>query len=206
MGRVNKKLIKKFNRQAETYDRLREKQFQKKWREKLIGEARGHVLELAVGAGGNFPFYRLEEIHTITAVDFSPEMLGKAEEAAQHYHLPVKFIESDIEELAFEKQQFDTVVSTLSFCGYSNPVRILENVSTWCKPHGQVLLLEHGISSNLFASTLQRALNPLAVKTVGCHQNRNIMELLNRSPLEIQKAEHHWLDVFHLIWATPRKE
>ncbi|WP_244520368.1 class I SAM-dependent methyltransferase [Fictibacillus solisalsi] len=203
---MNKKLIKKFNRQAQTYDRMRENQFQRKWREKLIGEAKGHVLELAVGAGGNFPFYKIEKIDTITAVDFSPEMLGKAKKAARQYHLPAAFIESDIDELFFENQQFDSIVSTLSFCGYSSPARILENVSKWCKPNGQVLLLEHGISSNFLISTLQRALDPLAVKTVGCHQNRNIMKLVNHSPLDIQKAEHHWLNVFHLIWAKPRKE
>ncbi|MDN4523051.1 class I SAM-dependent methyltransferase [Fictibacillus fluitans] len=203
---MNKKLIEKFNSQAKTYDRMREKHFQQKWRKKLIGEAKGHVLELAVGAGGNFPFYRLEEIDSITAVDFSPEMLHKARKGAHLYHLPVRFIESDIEKLVFEKHKFDTVISTLSFCGYRNPLQILENVSTWCKPNGQVLLLEHGISSNFIVSKIQKAMDPFAVKTVGCHQDRNIMELISRSPLDIQKAEHHWMDVFHLIWAKPRKE
>ncbi|MED2974871.1 class I SAM-dependent methyltransferase [Fictibacillus sp. B-59209] len=201
----NKKLIKKFDNQANTYDRIREKEIQRKWREKLIKVAKGSVLEVAVGAGGNFPFYNHEEIKKITAVDFSPKMLEKARVAADQYHLPVEFVESDIDQLEFEENRFDTIVSTLSFCGYLQPLQTLENLSKWCKPMGQILLLEHGISSNFLLSTLQKVLDPLAVRTIGCHQNRNIMKLISLSPIEIQKVEHHWLDVFHIVWAKPKK-
>jgi ubiquinone/menaquinone biosynthesis C-methylase UbiE len=203
-GMNNKRLIKKFDKQANTYDRIREKEFQKKWREKLIKEAKGSVLEVAVGAGGNFPYYNPEEIRKITAVDFSPKMLEKARVAAHLYHLPVEFIKSDIDQLVFEENQFDTIVSTLSFCGYPQPLQTLENLSKWCKPMGQILLLEHGISSNFLFSTLQKIFDPLAVRAIGCHQNRNIMELISLSPIEIQKVEHHWFDVFHLVWAKPK--
>ncbi|MED2974869.1 class I SAM-dependent methyltransferase [Fictibacillus sp. B-59209] len=202
----NKKLIKKFDKQANTYDRIKEKQIQGKWREKLIEEAKGSVLEVAVGAGGNFPFYNREEIEKITAVDFSPKMLEKARVASHQYHLPIEFVERDIDHLEFEENQFDTIVSTLSFCGYPQPLKTLENLSKWCKPMGKILLLEHGISSNFIFSTLQKVLDPLAVRTNGCHQNRDIMELISLSPIEIQKVEHHWLDVFHLVWAKPKNK
>ncbi|MDR0139396.1 class I SAM-dependent methyltransferase [Metabacillus idriensis] len=201
----NNKLIKKFDKQANTYDRIREKEIQRKWREKLMKEAKGSVLEIAVGAGGNFPYYNPEEIGKVTAVDFSPKMLEKARAAAHQYHLPVELIESDIDQLEFEENQFDTIVSTLSFCGYPEPLQTLENLSKWCKPKGQILLLEHGISSNFLFSKLQKILDPIFVRMIGCHQNRNIMELISLSPIEIQKVEHHWFDVFHLVWAKPKK-
>jgi ubiquinone/menaquinone biosynthesis C-methylase UbiE len=201
----HKKLMKKFDRQAKTYDRLREKEFQKRWREKLIHHAKGAVLELAVGAGGNFPYYDPGKVLTITAIDFSPKMLEKARTAAHQYHLLVEFIENDIEQLEFEENQFDTIVSTLSFCGYQKPLHMFEKISKWCKPDGQILLLEHGVSSNYFFTMLQKILDPVFVRTTGCHQNRNILELISLSPIEIQKVENYWLDVFHMVWAKPKK-
>ncbi|WP_191567351.1 class I SAM-dependent methyltransferase [Metabacillus idriensis] len=202
---MNNKLIKKFDKQANTYDRIRGKEIQRKWREKLIKDAKGSVLEVAIGAGGNFPYYNSEEIGKITAVDFSPKMLEKARVAAHQYNLPVEIIESDIDQLEFEENQFDTIVSTLSFCGYPQPLQTLENLSKWCKPRGQILLLEHGISSNFLFSKLQKILDPIFVRMIGCHQNRNIMELISLSPIEIQKVEHHCFDVFHMVWAKPKK-
>ncbi|MCD7033625.1 class I SAM-dependent methyltransferase [Metabacillus sp. GX 13764] len=199
------KLIKKFNKQADTYDRIREKQYQGKWRKALLEEAHGAVLEAAIGAGGNYPYYRQEAIKKIIGVDFSPKMLEKAKDADEQYSLPVELIESDINQLKFEEDQFDTIVSTLSLCGYPNPKETLESWAKWCKPNGSILLLEHGISSNPFFSILQRTLDPFAVRAVGCHQNRNFKEIISRSPLEIKKAEDHWFGVFHLIWAKPQK-
>lgn len=202
---VHKKLIKKFDKQAKTYDRLRENGFQKRWREKLISDAKGSILELAVGAGGNFPYYVPEKVEKVTAVDFSPKMLEKARVVAHQYHLPVTFVKKDIELLEFEENQFDTIVSTLSFCGYEKPLQTFENISKWCKPEGQILLLEHGISSNFLFSKLQQIMNPLFVRMAGCHQKRDMMKLISLSPIEIQRTEHYWLDVFQLIWAKPIK-
>lgn len=50
------RLIRIFDRQATDYDRKRDDPKQRRWRQKLIGSAKGEVLELAVGAGANFPF------------------------------------------------------------------------------------------------------------------------------------------------------
>jgi ubiquinone/menaquinone biosynthesis C-methylase UbiE len=43
------------------------------WRRRLLQEVEGKVLELAVGAGANFPFYPQDV--DITAVDFSQQIL-----------------------------------------------------------------------------------------------------------------------------------
>jgi ubiquinone/menaquinone biosynthesis C-methylase UbiE len=74
------KLIRKFDNQSRLYEMRRKKRSEQKWREKLIGNARGEVLEVAVGAGANFHYYP-EDVH-VTAVDFSNAMLSKAKESA----------------------------------------------------------------------------------------------------------------------------
>lgn len=138
------KLVRIFDKQAAQYDKRREDPKQRKWREKLIGSAAGEVLEIAVGAGANFPYYPSGV--SITATDFSEGMLDKARKAAANYPLDIRFICSDTEELSFPEQSFDTVISTLSMCSYQNPMLVLRNMRRWCKPDGKLLLMEHGIS------------------------------------------------------------
>lgn len=172
------------------------------WRHKLLQHAEGKVLELAVGAGANFQYYPSNV--KVTAIDFSPEMIKKAKQAAEMERIQTNFILSDIEGLEFPENSFDTIVSTLSFCGYEDPVKMFNQLSRWCKPTGQVLLMEHGISSNAVLSFGQKLINPIHVRLIGCHQKRDIVRLIQDSDLSIQKAENHWKSIFHLIWATPK--
>ena len=199
---ANEKLIRVFDKQAKIYERRRRQRSEKKFRERLIPFARGRVLEVAVGAGANFPFY--PKGVEVTAVDFSEEMLKKAKEAAREEGVSANFIHSDVETLSFPDHFFDTVISTLSICGYEDPVNMLNSFNHWCKPDGQILLLEHGISSNRLLGYLQTLLNPLNRKMVGCHLNRDMVHIIKQSNIEIEKIEHHLLDTVHLVWAKPR--
>lgn len=196
------KLIRIFDNQASQYDSKREERQQKRWRQQLINHAKGDVLELAVGAGANFPFY--SPGIKLTATDFSEAMLGKAKRAAGNYHINSTFLCTDIEELTFPDHSFDTVVSTLSLCSYDQPLMVLDRINHWCRPNGQILFMEHGISSNLLVSAVQKALNPLFYRMYGCHQTRNIIGLIRASGLQIHKVESYSLNMVHLIWASPR--
>jgi len=197
------KLIHKFDRQAGVYDNRRKKSSDRKWREPLVSCAYGKVLEVSVGAGANFPFY--PKGVEVTAVDFSSEMLLAAERGAVDHRLQVTFMQSDVESLAFPANTFDTIVSTLSFCGYENPLHVLASLNAWCKPDGQILLMEHGRSSNPILRSLQNSVNPMFRRMVGCHFNRDIMGMVQQAGLRIEREEHHWLDMIHRVWARPNK-
>ena len=67
-------LIRKFNKQAAVYERNTRQRKLGEWRQQLLQDIEGDVLEVAVGAGANFPFYDRNKVN-VTAVDFSPEML-----------------------------------------------------------------------------------------------------------------------------------
>ncbi|WP_268624214.1 class I SAM-dependent methyltransferase [Paenibacillus alvei] len=195
------KLVRIFDKQAAQYDKRREDPKQRKWREKLIGSAAGDVLEIAVGAGANFPYYPSGV--NITATDFSEGMLDKARKAAKHYRLNVNFICSDTEELSFPEQSFDTVISTLSMCSYQNPMLVLRNMRRWCKPDGKLLLMEHGISSKVAVSAVQKTFNPLLYRVTGCHHTRSIMDMIRGADIKIEREESYWLDMVHVVWARP---
>ncbi|MBU5672810.1 class I SAM-dependent methyltransferase [Paenibacillus brevis] len=196
------RLISIFDSQATQYDKNRENPKQTRWRQNLLSHARGEVLELAVGAGANFPFYPPEI--KLTATDFSKMMIEKAQLAAKHYRMDADFICADIEEMDFSEQSFDTIVSTLSFCSYNNPLMVLDKINRWCKPDGKILLIEHGISSNYMVSMLQKLLNPLLYRSYGCHHTRDILGLIQESGIQIEKAESYWFNMVHLVWAKPK--
>lgn len=194
--------VKTFDRQADKYDRKRERFELGAFRSRLLHHAEGKVLELGAGAGSNLPFYRPDV--ELTAVDFSPSMLEKAKAANDRkYGLQAEFIQGDVDSLSLDEREFDTVVSTLSLCAYRDPAKALRRMSGWCKPGGRVLLMEHGISSNKAIAIAQKALDPLACRIAGCHQDRDVMRLIAESPLQIDKAEHHRSGTLHLVWCRP---
>ncbi|MGG3837262.1 methyltransferase domain-containing protein [Paenibacillus thiaminolyticus] len=197
------KLIQIFDRQANQYDKKREGSKVKQWRQQLLGDAKGEVLELAVGAGANFPFYPPGV--KVTAADFSAAMLEKAQRAAREHRLNVRFICADIEELDFAVHSFDRVVSTLSMCSYDQPRMVLDKIARWCRPDGLILLMEHGISSNRALSAVQRALNPLLYRTYGCHHTRDIQGLVRQAGLDLVRTDRYWLDMVQVIWARPER-
>lgn len=198
------RLIRIFDRQAADYDRKREDPKQRRWRQRLIGSAQGEVLELAVGAGANFPFYPQDV--RITAADFSSAMLERAEKAAQHRRLHADFICKDLEDMSFPAQSFDTIVSTLSLCSYKDPSGMLAKINRWCKPDGTILLMEHGLGASFLVAALQRMLNPLLYRIYGCHHTRDIIGLVRESGIQIRRVESYSLNMVHLIWAQPQEQ
>lgn len=51
-----------------------------------------------------------------------------------------------------------------------------------------------------------KLIDPVHVRIIGCHANRDIGKLLRQSQLQIVKHERYWLDMMHLIWATPTRQ
>lgn len=197
------KLIRKFNRQVKMHENNQNNPNSMAWRRKLIKDAYGKVLEVGVGVGSNFPYYNKGV--QLTGVDFSPDMLKSAKNAASSYQIQSEFLQADIDELSMESNTFDTIVSTLTLCCYPNPISTLNNFNDWCKKEGRVLLMEHGLSSKAFFSIIQNIADPIHTKITGCHCNRNIQQLIEKSKLQLEHIESFWSGTVHLIWAKPTK-
>lgn len=193
-------LIQKFNKQAATYDRNTRQRKLGEWRQELLQDIEGNVLEVAVGAGANFPFYDRDKVN-VTAVDFSPEMLKHARQRASELGIHATFLERDIETLELPERSYDCIVSTLSLCGYEDPVQALNKMNRWAKPGGRIYLLEHGMSTNRLLGAAQHIVNPVARRISGCHFNRDMIHIANASDLDIIKTKRYWSGIAHLIWA-----
>jgi len=199
----NERLIRKFDKQAKIYETRRRsgKGREMAWRQRLIRSAKGKVLEVGIGAGANFPFYR-DDVE-VTGVDFSGEMLSRARVAAVECGVRAEFMQSDIETLTFPDGTFDTVVTTLTMCGYKDPLAVLGKFNRWCKANGQILLMEHGASSNRMIGALQKAIDPLFHRMVGCHLNRDMSRIFQESGMEVIRTERHMLGAVYLVWGKP---
>lgn len=194
-------LIKKFDKQAEKYDKRRKNDQLYSFRQRIFQEAEGKVLEVAIGSGLNFPCYGRDI--ELTGLDFSQEMLKTAERAAKEYPFQTTLLHKDVEMVEFGENSFETIISSTSFCAYQEPVAVLNKFQKWCKPGGKILLLEHGISTNQFLAGMQKMVDPLALRVVGCHQNRNISAIVEKSNVEPIREERYLAGSLYLIWAKP---
>ncbi|PKH12172.1 class I SAM-dependent methyltransferase [Planomicrobium sp. MB-3u-38] len=194
-------LPKKFDKQANKYNKLRTHDKTFKYRQKIFSDIHGEVLEVGIGVGLNFPLYNRDV--NLTGVDFSEEMLKRARQAAKEYPFQTKLIQDDVETIEFPENSFDVIVSSGTLCGYQNPLDVLNNFQKWCRPDGKVLLLEHGLSTNKPLAWLQKSLDPLAVKVAGCHANRDISGLVKSSKLQFVKEERYLAGNVYMIWAKP---
>jgi ubiquinone/menaquinone biosynthesis C-methylase UbiE len=165
----------------------------------LLRLASGKVLEVAVGTGKNLTYYPRN--CRIIALDRSTEMLKVAGNRATKLSVHVSLLTADAEALPFPDNSFDTVVSSLSTCTFPNPVAALEELARVCRTDGKILLLEHGRSGCEPLGRWQDRHADKFAKPLGCHWNRDPLELVRQAGLKIDKSRRVFLGVFHQIEA-----
>jgi ubiquinone/menaquinone biosynthesis C-methylase UbiE len=170
-------------------------------RRRLLRQASGKVLEVAVGTGKNLQYY--PRGCRIIGIDVSREMLNVARERAAKLSMEVSPLLADAEALPFSDKSFETIVSSLSTCTFPNPVSALREMARVCKPGGRVLLLEHGRSDREWLGRWQDRREDSFAKQLGCHWNREPVEMVRQSGLIVASTWRTFFGVFHVIEATP---
>jgi ubiquinone/menaquinone biosynthesis C-methylase UbiE len=173
----------------------------KRLRGELLARASGKILEVAAGTGKNFGFY--PQASDLTAVDFSAEMLNAARNRAGRLGLKAKFVLADAAALPFPGRSFDTVVSTLTTCTFPDPLAALAEMGRVCRPDGRILLLDHGRSDRAWLARWQERRDEPHAEQLGCHWNREPLELAAQSGLKPLRSRRTFFGVFHLIEARP---
>ncbi len=195
---------KRYDRIAPFFDLLEapmEGLFFRQWRERLWTKAVGyHILELGVGTGKNFDYYPKDA--RITAIDFSPKMLQQATQAKSRKNIQVELALMDVQSLSYADNSFDTVIGSFVFCSVPLPIKGLKELHRVCKPGGQVLLLEHVISSNPILSRLMKLLNPVVVQLLGANINRDTTKNVKACGFSSVRIDERSSDILKLIEAT----
>lgn len=176
----------------------------RKLRKRLLQRAHGRVLEVAVGTGKNLRYY--PAVHCdIVAVDVSKRMLDQARARAKNLSLDVSFAVMDAETLSFPEQTFDTVVCSLTMCTFPDPVSALRQMARVCKLQGRILLLEHGRSDREWLGKWQDRRDDRHARQLGCHWNREPLELVHRAGLTPAAGHRSLLGIFHEIEIEPHR-
>lgn len=206
-------LIDRFDRDAEGYDEKVDMSetllFLTSKRKKLTKQAKGHVLEVAVGTGRNIPYYNTKQCATVTLLDASAPMLAVAKRKWNDTH-------KEYFSRVFFKQQsalqpivppwdaqagYDTVIQTMGLCSTPEPVKLLQNIEAATNEDGRILLLEHGASHYEWLNAILDKTAPAHADEHGCWWNKDIGRIVEESGLEVANIKRYnfgttwWLEL-----------
>lgn len=156
-------------------------------REWVCAQAKGEVLEVAVGTGRNLPFY--PDGVRLTGIDFSPAMLDIARTRAGELGREIDLREGDAQALPFADASFDTVVCTLGLCGFPDERVAIAEMHRVLRPNGTLLLLDHIGSHHKLIRFGQRLLEKLTVRMLGDYQTRRPLPLVEQAGFVVQQQQ-----------------
>lgn len=185
---TTERIKKRYNRNAKIYD-VMDRMMSTKERIKLLEDVHGDVLEVGIGTGMNLPYY--PDNVSLTGIDFSEKMLKKAEAkvAALGMENRVKLLEMNAEQMTFESDTFDTIVTSCVFCSVPDPVKGMKEMKRVLKPDGRILMLEHMRSEQPVIGRMMDLVNPLVVGVWGANINRDTMSNIKEAGLKVT-SEH----------------
>jgi ubiquinone/menaquinone biosynthesis C-methylase UbiE len=151
-----------------------------KYRQELLADVTGEVLEIGFGTGLNLAYYP-EHIHKITTIDVNPGMNSLAKKRIDDSGIQVEQLLVSSENLPMADNIFDSVVSTWTLCSIANVEQALKEVYRVLKPGGKFFFVEHGLSNKPNVQVWQHRLTPIQkVIGDGCHLNRDIQKLVEQ--------------------------
>ncbi|RCW48305.1 MULTISPECIES: class I SAM-dependent methyltransferase [unclassified Halanaerobium] len=204
----NNKIKKRYDRIAPVYDSLElimEKGKMGDWRQNIwqkvskkidqskLNRSEIKLLEAGVGSGKNIEYYP-DDIE-IFAIDFSSKMIEEAEKKAKKYNKEVKLLEMDIQNLDFEDNYFDLIVTSCVFCSVPDPIKGLEELKRVLKEDGRIIMLEHMRSQNEIVGKMMDWVNWVSLYTWGANINRKTIENIEKAGLKLVKVNDLMSDI-----------
>lgn len=198
----NNKIKNRYNRISKVYDLIEKPMkamMMDNWRKELFKEIEGKkILEVGVGTGKNLQYYSSDK--EVTGIDFSEKMLSKAKYRSEHKE-NITLMEMNAENMSFEDNAFDTVVTSCVFCSVPEPVKGLKEIRRVCKNGGKVIMLEHMRSDKPAVGKFMDMVNFIPVHIWGANINRRTLENLEKAGFnkESIRYKNMWYDIVKII-------
>jgi SAM-dependent methyltransferase len=161
------------------------------YREALIPQARGCVLEIGIGSGLNCPFYS-PAVERIVGLDPSGELLRRAAVRSSGASQPIHLVQGSAEAIPLRSETMDTVVVTWALCSIPDVRRALSEMRRVLRPDGQLLFVEHGLAPDPPVARWQHRLDPLWTR-VSCHLDRPMDALIAEAGFRIADLQTGYL-------------
>ena len=199
----DKKIKNRYDRIAPIYDSLEwlmEKAKMGEWRKEFwkkinnkIDKKEMKLLEAGVGTGKNIEYYP-EEID-IYAIDFSEKMINEAESKLKKYNKKAELLKMDIQNLDFEDNYFDLIVTSCVFCSVPDPIKGLKELKRVLKKDGRIMMLEHMRSQKDVIGKFMDWFNWISLYTWGANINRKTIGNIEKAGLEIVEVNDLMSDI-----------
>ena len=146
----------------------------------------GSVLEVGVGTGLSLRHYG--QNMSVTGIDFSDEMLGKAKFKVDALELNQvsELRQMDARNLDFPDNHFDTVAAMHVLSVVPEPRRVMSEIARVCKPGGQVVITNHFKREHGIMASLERLFAPFE-NTLGWHSDFEIDTVLQEPELNLEE-------------------
>ncbi len=163
-------------------------------RAKVVPRASGDILELGCGGGTNLQFYDWSRVNSLSGVDPSPELLGRAQDALLRSGRSANFANGIAEALPFENSSFDSVVTTFTLCSVQDPTAALSEVRRVLRPGGRLIFLEHGKAPEPAAANWQNRIEPVWKHIAGgCHLTRPVTGAISDAGFVCDAPQGHYM-------------
>ena len=148
------------------------------YRQQLLQDVSGEILEIGFGTGLNLPHYPAGT-EKITTIDPNPGMKKLAQSRIVASDITVDYQVLNGESLPMEDGSFDSVVCTWTLCSIPQADKAIAEVYRLLKSGGKFFFIEHGLSRDSQIQFWQNSLTPLQkIIADGCHLNRNIKSII----------------------------
>ena len=113
-------------------------------RRQVVPAARGRVLEVGIGSGLNLPYYG-PGVTAVYGLDPSAALLAMARKAARRAPFEIELVNRSAEDIPFDDDSFDSVVTTWTLCSIPDVLAALDEMRRVLKSGGEFLFIEHEI-------------------------------------------------------------
>jgi len=168
-------------------------------RQWACSQARGNVLEVAVGTGLNLEAYPRGV--TLTGIDLSEAMLDIARGRASQLGRTASLQQADAHELPFDDASFDTVVCTFGLCAIPDHTKAIAEMTRVLRPGGRLILVDHIESTSRVARAVQRALEIFTVPLGGEHFLRRPLNQVRAGGFDIEQVQRFKLGLVERLVA-----
>ncbi len=157
------------------------------WRQGLIQDFSGDILEIGAGTGVNIAYYS-NAISSMVLSEPDSNMRKLLEDKLKQAELKNVSISScSAESINAEDDAFDHVVSALVCCSVSSPEQTLSEIRRVLKPGGSLVFLEHvAADAGTRRRVWQHRINPIWKRLAGnCHIIRDTESEIRKAGFEI---------------------
>ncbi|HWV84368.1 MAG TPA: class I SAM-dependent methyltransferase [Capillimicrobium sp.] len=161
-------------------------------RRRLLGAARGRVLEIGAGTGLNLPCYGPGVTELVLTEPVAP-MRDRLAERARREGVDVEIVDAAGEALPFPDGAFDAVVCTLVLCTVPDQEAALREIRRVLRPGGALLFIEHVRAGGAARAWAQdRLARPWRWIGAGCACNRETLPAIRRHFAQADAQADAW--------------